>query len=30
MHYARFPEGDQIRHVQYICSKLRVPSWPEH
>ncbi|KAH8900322.1 Clavaminate synthase-like protein [Thozetella sp. PMI_491] len=19
MHYARFPEGDQIRHVQYIC-----------
>ncbi|UQC89020.1 uncharacterized protein CLUP02_14548 [Colletotrichum lupini] len=23
MHYARFPEGDQIRHVQYICMTPR-------
>ncbi|KAL2409300.1 hypothetical protein ABEF95_005882 [Exophiala dermatitidis] len=23
MHYAKFPEGDQIRHVQYICMTPR-------
>lgn len=23
MHYARFPEGDQIRHVQYVCMTPR-------
>ncbi|KAH7141431.1 hypothetical protein B0J13DRAFT_446020 [Dactylonectria estremocensis] len=24
IHYARFPEGEQIRHVQYICMTPRV------
>ncbi|KAL6916439.1 hypothetical protein ACHAP8_007733 [Fusarium lateritium] len=23
MHYAKFPEGDQIRHVQYVCMTPR-------
>ena len=23
MHYAKFPEGNQIRHVQYICMTPR-------
>lgn len=23
MHYAKFPEGDQIRNVQYICMTPR-------
>ncbi|KAJ5222553.1 uncharacterized protein N7469_008793 [Penicillium citrinum] len=29
MHYARLPEGDQIRHVQYICMTPRRFATPE-
>jgi hypothetical protein len=29
MYYARLPEGDQIRHVQYICMTPRRFATPE-
>ncbi|KAI0163386.1 hypothetical protein BJ166DRAFT_526207 [Pestalotiopsis sp. NC0098] len=29
MHYARFPEGEQIRHVQYICMTPRKFAEPD-
>jgi len=29
MHYAKFPEGEQIRHVQYVCMTPRKFATPE-